>query len=1199
MGTSIGLGVQFTASASGMTKGLSQVDRVLQNLGKQAASAARLFDSFAGSSGAAAAAQQQVATDIAFLGSALKTGQVSAEQYATELNAITQAAQQQAAAFAEGARITESVATAEEKRARQLENLNSLRQAGAISEETYARAVEQASGAAAAAAAATAAAERERAKAVAEGAAITAAVQTDQEKRAAQLERLDALLAANAISEETHARAVEQASGAAAAAEAAEAKRTQAIEEGARITARFATEEEKAAATIARLGQLLEQGAINEETYARAKAEASGANAAAAKAEQDLAAAREQAARITAANLSPQQKYDSEVEQLSAHLNAGRISQETYNAALNKAANDFAKATIAANKYDAAAGNGDGGALKFNELSGVLSGLPGPIGNVAGRISGLSSAGEGLGRIFSGGLSQGFASLGSTVAGLANPFTLAVAGVAAFGAGAIAVARGLTDLENRVEKLGNTADKLGVSFEFIQTLEESANRSGTSIDAVSTAFGRLQKSVLGVDEESKAAQKALAEIGVTSEQLAALSPEEQYRLIGASLAEIEDPARRTATAIALFGKTGADLIPFFNNLGGAEADINRLGGALSQLDRRRIDEFGAGLDALGVASGRLGELLLVPFAGLGEGVARGSAEFLGGVNAIVSVVGDVLEPILTQLGRAVQVIGTVVGGVGRVIGAAFAPLGDLFQTLGNAFEPFNDAIVDFVTYLVDAQVSVVEFIASFSPVALIGDALGDIIGYVQELGDTVTTALQPVVDMMQRIAVVTSEALQQFAAVVQETLGRTVTFVSDAVTSFAEFTGISSLISAFASAVTSAFNGIWEGIKNVVSSVGGFIERVVSFAETWLGIERAVETPLEPTLDLTQPSLAATQFASEIGSAATAAAEFGQAGFQAALSYQTALEQIAELQADGTYTADEAKKAADLAKQSFEGTLGVLEQEAEAQKIAADEAKKAADEKAKAAERAANAAIEADRRRVDSFMQSQNIGGEDPATKAAEDLLAITRQIDEAETAIVEGRASGDAAAVQAATRRLAILDQAAAAAQETVQFGFSTADAERAISEVQQTLDETFTFDNFQIAPEAFSSAQEQLRQLQQDLRDKTIDPETFETAADAIRQGFADALADAEKIADLNEKYAEQAAEIEKERLANLAKAGPATVKANDIRTSEGATQLLQMASGQQDPAIEEYRKQLSKLDEIRREIAKVGGTVEIVGA
>ena len=112
-------------------------------------------------------------------------------------------------------------------------------------------------------------------------------------------------------------------------------------------------------------------------------------------------------------------------------------------------------------------------------------------------------------------------------------------------------------------------------------------------------------------------------------------------------------------------------------------------------------------------------------------------------------------------------------------------------------------------------------------------------------------------------------------------------------------------------------------------------------------------------------------------------------------------------------------------------------------------------------------------------------------------------------------------------------------------------------------------------------------------------IDPETFEQAADAIRSGFEDALENAQEIAQLNERYAEQAAEIERERLASLARIGPTTVQASDLRTSEGANQFLRLATGQQDPAIEEYRKQLSKLDEIRREIAKVGGTVEIVGA
>lgn len=1075
MANVIGLGVQFTANANGMTRGLSQVDRQLQNLGKAANDATRLFDTFAGSSAAAAAAQQQVATDIGFLTSAFRTGQITAEEYATNLRDIVGSAQEQAAAFADGARVTQQVATAEER-------------------------------------------------------------------RAAELQKLDALLAA---------------------------------------------------------------GAITEQTYSRAVADASGAKDEAAAAEKQYAADQARAAQIIEANLTKEEKanrdYAASLAELDRLRDAGLIGEQDYAKAVQRSADSYASAIIAANKYgETVEGSGDAGVMKFNELSGVLAAIPGPIGNVAGRLSGLASAGEGLGRVFGGGITQGLTSIGASVAQIVNPFTVGLAAVAAFGAGATAVARGLTDLEDRVENLGNIADKLGVSFEFIQVLEESANRSGTSIDSVSAAFGRLQKSVLGVDEESKAAQKALAEIGVTSEQLASLSPEEQYRLIGSSLAEIEDPARRTATAIALFGKTGADLIPFFNNLGNAEADINRLGGALSALDRRRIaDDFGAGLDALGVASGRLGELLLVPFVGLGEGVAQGSAEFLGGINAIVSVVGDVLEPILTGIGRAVQVFGTLLGGLGRVIGAVFAPLGDLFQTLGNAFEPFNDAIVDFVAYIVDAQVAAVEFIASFGPVSLIGDALGGIIGSVQQLGETITTALQPVVDMMQRIAVVAGEAFSLFATAVQETFGRAVTIVSDAVESFLEFTGISSLISAFASSVTSAFNGIWEGIKNVVSSVGGFIERVVSFAETWLGIERTVETPLEPTLDLTQPSLAATQFAGEIGAAATAASEFGQAGFEAALSYQTALEQIAELQADGTLTAGEAKKAADLAKQSFEGTLDVLEKEAEAQKKAAEEAQKAADEKIAAAERAAAAAIEADKRRADSFIQSQGLGGEDPATKAAEDLLAITRQIDETEAAIAEARAAGDTEAEKAAIRRLGLLDQAQAAASEVVEFGFSTADATKAIDATKEKLDSVFSFENFQLAPDAFTAAQEQLAQLEQQLLDKSIDPATFEQAADAIREGFEDALQTAEKIRDLNEQYAERAAQIEEERLAALSQVSQTPLQATDLRTSEGASQFLALATGRQDPAIAEYQKQLSELKKIEKEIRKLGGVVDIVGA
>ena len=48
-------------------------------------------------------------------------------------------------------------------------------------------------------------------------------------------------------------------------------------------------------------------------------------------------------------------------------------------------------------------------------------------------------------------------------------------------------------------------------------------------------------------------------------------------------------------------------------------------------------------------------------------------------------------------------------------------------------------------------------------------------------------------------------------------------------------------------------------------------------------------------------------------------------------------------------------------------------------------------------------------------------------------------------------------------------------------------------------------------------------------------------------------------------------------------------ASLRATDVRTSEGASEFIRLATGREDPAIEEYRKQLRKLDEIKKEIAK----------
>jgi hypothetical protein len=979
-----------------------------------------------------------------------------------------------------------------------------------------------------------------------------------------------------------------------------EAKTASAIfAEGAATTARYATEEERSAAAVAKLDQQLKAGAISAETHARAVADVTGEAERAKKAEDEMAASLKRAADITKANLTPTQVYDQEIAELEAHLRGGRISQETFNAAVQKAAANFAKAEVAAAKYDAVADNaGDGAALKFNELSGVLSVIPGPIGNVAGRLSGLASAGEGLSKVFSGGLTAGLGSIGTTVAGLINPFTAGLAAVAAFGAGAVALSRSLVDLEDRVEKLGRLATQLGVSFDFVQTLEEAGNRTDISIQQLQSSFARLQDTLAGGDANAKKAENALNNLGVSLEAFGALSEQQQIELIAERLDTIEDPALRSATAIDLFGKSGVQLLPFFRELGGAQNDIERLGAAISELDKQRLADLGSGFDALAVATRGLGQELTLPFVGLGEGVSKAFAEIVGGVNAILAPIGDVLEPVFTSIGQTVEFFGVILGGLGRTIGALLAPVGDFAQALGLVGDGINEGLVEVTRWLVDTSVAVTEFVMSWSPLSLIADGITYLVEQVQGVGSNFLESFRPVIDIIERIGVIFQTVFENIGSWVAEGFSQVAGAVGSVVETFLEFTGIGALVEGVASAIVGAFNGIWEGIKSVIAGVGGFILRVVEFAENWLGIKSDVEdNPIKVGVDMSEPTLASTQFAKELGDAAKAASEFGDAGFQAALQYQKALEDIAILLEEGELTQEEAKRAVEQQKTAFEQNIASLEAQAEAQRKAADEAEKAAQKQADAAAKAA----EADRKRAEAFMQSQGIIESKAATDAQETLLAISRQIEETQHAIAEARDNSDKAAEESLLRQLGLLDQAQAAAQDQVDFGFTATDATKAIEKVRADIEESLAsaVDLGPLGQQAATQFADTLAELEADLQLQLIDPEQFQEAADEAKKVFDERVRQAQEVAKLEEQYAEKRAAMDEARLEALSRASQEPLQVTDLRTSEGASQFLAMATGRTDPAVEEYRKQLAELRKIQQGIDRIGGTVEIVGA
>jgi len=734
-----------------------------------------------------------------------------------------------------------------------------------------------------------------------------------QEQFAERFARLADQLRAKAVGPEEYAAAFAQLTE--EAQQAADA-----FERGIEITQRYTTAEEDRAAQLREIADLVERGAITEQTAARARAELSGDAARLAEEEKKIAAARAEAARVTAANMTPMELYDQEVQQLTAHLAAGRINQETFDRAVAKATQTFTKAETAAKGYDKTVG--DVG-LKFNELSGVLSAIPGPIGNFAGRLSGLASAGEGLGRVFSGGLSSGLASIGTSLASVVNPATLAAAGIAGIGAAAAAVVSGLSSLEAETERLQNAADKLGVSFDFMQTLQKAAEMSGVSFDTVNGAMTRLLKTLAGADEDSKQATAALGRLGVSLGDLEGLDSEQQLKLIGERLQGIEDPAKRAAAATAIFGKSGAELLPFFNNLGIAEKTLTRFNARLSEIDVGRVLALGDSFDAVKASLSGVGNELLTPFIGITQSLSDGLASAIATFGRNIGAVLDIFSPLTSAIGLAGNVLLQFGSTIGNLIGTVLEPFAAQGRAVSGTFDAMSRAISEVFGRINDAIIGFREFF-KFTAAA----------EYMNKAFDSLWKTTE-------RVLVIFSTAFSKIGEFSAGVFGKLAENVQTGVDAFLAFTGLGGTVSGFAQQVVSAFSGLWEGIKSVVGQVGGFIERVLKFAEDWLGIVPEIERPVVATVEINNGGAIEKLLAESktfkktldditkgVSDAASESASFGQAGSDAALKYQTAVDDLKKKLDTGLFDEETFRREAEKAGAAFKTELARLEEDA-------------------------------------------------------------------------------------------------------------------------------------------------------------------------------------------------------------------------------------------------------------------------------
>ena len=471
-----------------------------------------------------------------------------------------------------------------------------------------------------------------------------------------------------------------------------------------------------------------------------------------------------------------------------------------------------------------------------------INGLEKSLTNLDRKADGLNGT---FGRV-KGGAGAMSGALGALVP------AVAIGGLTTLAKGAIDAADNLNDLSQRT----------GVSVESLSRFGAAANDSGSSVDEVAKAMGKLSKSI--VDPASKA-NEALKSIGVSATDASGkIRPMDDVMLdIADRFAKMPDGAQKTALAMELFGKSGMNLIPMLNQ--GRDA-LSKYNATITTEGAQAADKFNDSLNEIGrVLAGPLNQALttLLPYiTKFAEGFSKAVTAFsqlpepvqsviigLGGLGIAFAAI----SPIVTALGTVLAVVFT--GPVGIValvvaagiaiytfrdkIGAAFTAIGEFFKQLPAGFKSF------FIDPLVEGFNQLMEMINT-TFIQPVKDAFAAVLEFINvNFVQPIQTAFSGLVESIKTIFTKVVEFFDvNFVKPIQDHFSKLIESIKTIFSKVSDF--ITSPFKAAFETVRGIVNQILNSIGSAIGSVVNAINGVIRGANQALAAAKLPQIPLLP-----------------------------------------------------------------------------------------------------------------------------------------------------------------------------------------------------------------------------------------------------------------------------------------------------------------------------------------------------------------
>jgi hypothetical protein len=241
-------------------------------------------------------------------------------------------------------------------------------------------------------------------------------------------------------------------------------------------------------------------------------------------------------------------------------------------------------------------------------ITASTGGLTAGLGRASKQLRGFGAQAQGLNGMLTRSLA-GFVGLGrgATMAAvgvrvlstalktLLLPFAAIMSLVGIF----TALGRGARDLD----AAGKAARRLGMSVSTFQTLSQVAGEAGVEVGQMTNLLTFMNRNLGGLANGSASAQKAFGRLGLAMADLQGMRPEDQFALISQRIMALPSVAERTAAAVAIFGRSGAQamgLIEAASN--GAVAEVEAL---RQKLGLNLTDKQVKGIEMMNDAIGRM------------------------------------------------------------------------------------------------------------------------------------------------------------------------------------------------------------------------------------------------------------------------------------------------------------------------------------------------------------------------------------------------------------------------------------------------------------------------------------------------------------------------------------------------------------------------------------------------------------------